>query len=57
MASIIISLTKEDLGNLLLGGQINIMPSIQKLDNLSEISVKMSECGCTESEVQGDGIS
>lgn len=40
MARIIITLSKEEIGNLLLGGEINVTPSVQKYDNLTEIVLR-----------------
>lgn len=40
MARIIISLCPEDIGNLLLGGEINVTPSMQKYDNLTGIVLR-----------------
>lgn len=41
MAKIVISLSKNDTSDLLLGTEINVSPSVQKFDNLTEVVVKM----------------
>ena len=51
MARIIITLSTEDIGNLLLGGEFNITPSVQKFDNLTGVVLKTDSYNCTESEV------
>lgn len=43
MARIIITLTKNDIGNLLLGEELHIIPSVHKFDNLSNIVLKFDE--------------
>lgn len=54
MARIIISLSLCDIGNMLLGGEIDITPNISKFDNLSEIVLKANTYGCTDNEVNED---
>lgn len=51
MAKIIITLSYSDIANLLLGGKINITPSVQKFDNLTGVVLKTDVYRCTESEV------
>ena len=53
MAKIIITLSNEDIGNLLLGGEINITPSVQQFDNLTGVSIK-SDCYNEQFEVNED---
>ena len=43
MSKIIISLNKNDIGNLLLGGEIPITPSVNMLSNLQGIVIKYDE--------------
>lgn len=52
MARIIISLSSDDIGNLLLGGEISVSPSVNNFDNLSEIIIKKDQYDCTDSEVE-----
>ena len=40
MGKIIITLNKNDIGNLLLGGEIPIAPSVNRFDNLQGIVIK-----------------
>lgn len=40
MARIIITLSTEEIGNLLLGGEINVTPCVQKYDNLTGIVLR-----------------
>ena len=43
MSKIIITLNKNDIGNLLLGGEIPIAPSGSRFDNLQGIVIKHDE--------------
>ena len=43
MSKIIISLNKNDIANLLLGGEIPITPSVKMLSNLQRIVIKYDE--------------
>ena len=43
MSKIIITLNKNDIGNLLLGGEIPIAPSVNRFDNLQGIVIKYDE--------------
>lgn len=52
MATIIINMSDEDIGNLLLDGEIYVDPSIQKFDNLTGIILKRDKYGYTRSEVE-----
>lgn len=54
MARIIITLSNADIGNLLLGAEVNITPSVQKFDNLTGVILKSEIYGYTESEVDED---
>lgn len=44
MAKIIINLERSEIGNLLLGGEIHIAPSVRKFDNLTDMVIKYDEC-------------
>ena len=52
MSKIIITLNKNDIGNLLLGGEIPITPSVSRFDNLQGIVIKYDEYNdyCTVEE-------
>lgn len=56
MARIIISLCPEDIGNLLLGGEVTVAPSVSKLDNLQEIKLRFDKYAMLDSstEVEND---
>lgn len=56
MAGIIITLTKNDIGNLLLGEELYIIPSVHKFDNLTNIVLRFDEYSCnnTAEEVNYD---
>lgn len=56
MARIIISLCPEDIGNLLLGGEVTVTPSVSKLDNLQEIALRFDKYAMLDSsaEVEND---
>lgn len=54
MARIIITLSNADIRNLLLGAEVNITPSVQKFDNLTEVVLKTGVYGYIESEVEED---
>lgn len=43
MSRIIITLSKGDIGDLLLGGEVSITPSSHNFDNLREIIIKHEE--------------
>ena len=43
MSEIIITLNKNDIANLLLGGEIPITPSVKMLSNLQGIVIKYDE--------------
>ena len=43
MSKIIITLNKNDIANLLLGGEIPIAPSVNSFDNLQGIVIKHDE--------------
>lgn len=43
MAKIVISLNKNDIADLLLGIEINVLPSVHKFDNLTGVIVKMDD--------------
>ena len=43
MAGIIITLSKNDIGNLLMGEELHIIPSVHKFDNLANIILKFDE--------------
>ena len=43
MSKIIITLNKNDIGNLLLGGEIPIAPRVSRFDNLQGIVIKYDE--------------
>ena len=49
MARISISLCPEDIGNLLLGGEVTITPSVSKLDNLQEIALRFDKYAMLDS--------
>lgn len=49
MARIIISLCPEDIGNLLLGGEVTITPSVSKLDNLQEVVLRFDKYAMLDS--------
>ena len=49
MARIIISLCPEDIGNLLLGGEVTITPSVSKMDNLQEIVLRFDKYAMLDS--------
>ena len=52
MSEIIITLNKNDIGNLLLGGEISITPSVSRFDNLQGIVIKHDDYNnyCTVEE-------
>lgn len=52
MSEIIITLNKNNIGNLLLGGEISIAPSVSRFDNLQGIVIKHDEYNdyCTVEE-------
>ena len=52
MSEIIVTLNKNDIGNLLLGGEIPITPSVSRFDNLQGIVIKYDEYNdyCTVEE-------
>ena len=52
MSEIIITLNKNDIGNLLLGGEISIAPSVSRFDNLQGIVIKHDDYNnyCTVEE-------
>ena len=55
MSKIIIDLSKNDIGNLLLGGEITITPSVHRFDNLIDIVIKSDDyIFCSEEEVVED---
>ena len=56
MSEIIITLNKNDIGNLLLGGEIPIAPSVSRFDNLHGIVIKYDEYNdhCTIEEDYND---
>lgn len=56
MARIIISLCPEDIGNLLLGGEVTVTPSVSKLENLQEIELRFNKYAMLDSstEVEND---
>ena len=56
MSEIIITLNKNDIGNLLLGGEISIAPSVSRFDNLQGIVIKHDEYNdhCTIEEDYND---
>ena len=39
----IITLNKNDIGDLLLGGEVHIKPSVRSIDNLTNIVIKLDE--------------
>lgn len=43
MAKIIITLSKESLGDLLLGGEISISESRSNLTNINDITIKLGD--------------
>lgn len=49
MARIIISLCPEDIGNLLLRGEVTITPSVSKLDNLQEVVLRFDKYAMLDS--------
>ena len=52
MSEIIITLNKNDIGNLLLGGEIQIATSVSRFDNLQRIVIKHDDYNdyCTVEE-------
>ena len=52
MSEIIITLNKNDIGNLLLGGEIQTVTSISRFDNLQRIVIKHDDYNdyCTVEE-------
>lgn len=52
MSEIIITLNKNDIGNLLLGGEIQIATSVSRFDNLQGIVIKHDDYNdyCTVEE-------
>lgn len=52
MSKIIISLGFRDIGDMLLGAEISIPPSVNRLDNLQSIVVKLDDYNdyCTVKE-------
>ena len=56
MSEIIITLNKNDIGNLLLGGEIPITPSVSRFDNLQGIVIKHDDYNdyCTGEEDYND---
>ena len=52
MSKIIITLNKNDISNLLLGGEVSITPSVKMLSNLQGIVIKHDEYNdyCTVEE-------
>ena len=56
MSKIIITLNKNDIGNLLLGGEIPIAPSVSRFDNLQGIVIKHDDYNnyCTVEEDYND---
>ena len=52
MSEIIITLNKNDVANLLLGGEIPITPSVSRFDNLQGIIIKHDDYNdyCTVEE-------
>lgn len=52
MAKIIITLSNSDVGNMLLGWEISVIPNVKTIDNLSEIVLKTSPYDlCIDSEI------
>ena len=47
MSKIIANLSKEDIGNLLLCGEIELSASIQRYDNLQSIVIKFDNYSCS----------
>lgn len=43
MSQILITLNKNDIGDLLLGGEVHIKPSVRSIDNLTNIVIKLDE--------------
>lgn len=56
MSEIIITLNKNDISNLLLGGEIPIAPSVSRFDNLQGIVIKYDDYNnyCTVEEDRND---
>lgn len=56
MSEIIISLNKNDIANLLLGGEIQIATSVSRFDNLQGVVIKHDEHNdyCTIEEDHND---
>ena len=56
MSEIIITLNKNDIGNLLLGGEVPIAPSASRFDNLQRIVIKHDDYNnyCTVEEDYND---
>lgn len=52
MASIIITLCAEDIGNMLNGGDVSITPSVSKLDNLQEIVLRFDKYAFLDSSAK-----
>lgn len=52
MSKIIITLNKNNIGNLLLGGEITMVPSVSRFDNLQGIVIKHDDYNdyCTVEE-------
>ena len=47
MSKIIVNLSKEDMGNLLLGGEIELSTSTQQYDNLQSVVIKCDDYSCS----------
>lgn len=52
MTRIVISLSDDDIGDLLLGDVVCITPNIKKFDNLSEIVIQKDPHDCTDIMVE-----
>jgi hypothetical protein len=50
MAQIIITLNKNDVGNLLLGGEVNVTPSVRAFNNLTGVIIKLDDYSYTKAE-------
>lgn len=54
MSQIIITLNKNDIGDLLLGGEVHIKPSVQEFDNLTDAIIKLYEHSYEKAEEVND---
>lgn len=52
MSRIVIKLSDEDIGNLLLGGTVTVEVANRNHENLQGVDIELEHCGSSSSEVE-----